>query len=303
MSTGSAGRPWGSISLSVYKASNLNNQNTLVFDVSNLFSGNNFIADNRIVIPSYKYFNTSFSYLFKVKICNFINTCGSTEVNVFIENDRIPYVSIHGPSKLLMGAKDVLYLTGTVPVANEDSPLSFCVSRTIGDLEFQWTVYQNNNIENTNIKSVSKQRNKFILPPFSLSPNTLYQIKYTIFDKKHQEISSASINILIATSRVVAVIMGGSERIISPNIDYTFNASSSLGDKNYLEYFWTCSQILPIYQSTCNFDLSYPTASQAVAIIKVGQSFIGYKFTLTLLVTDTKTKVYDSTSLTVEVKS
>jgi hypothetical protein len=301
MSVGSGGKRWKSVSFSVYETSLLKNQNTATYDISYLFFDKKFVLDSKLVIPCHQYFNSSFLYNFKVKLCNYVGICNSAEISVFVNEQIVPYVSIFGPSKLLINTKDVLTLTSILHIANQNSLPSFCDSRVINNLEFKWSVYQNNTIECTNIKSLSKQRNKFILPPFSLIPKTLYLIRYSVFDSKRQELSSASINVLVS-SRVVAAISGGSERIISPNIEYFFNASSSIGDQSTLEYLWRCHQILPIYKEYCSFDYSNGISTFPTAKIKVGQDLVGFKFRLTVFISDSLTKEYDSNFVTIEVK-
>lgn len=85
---------------------------------------------------------------------------------------------------------------------------------------------------------------------------------------------------------MVAVIGGGGDRKLSPNVEYTFDGSLSKGDFKSLEFTWKCTQIGPLYNPSCPLLFS-PTIQPFITTVKTtGAIADNLQLQLSLTVTD-----------------
>ena len=156
---------------------------------------------------------------------------------------------------LVMEASNVI-----VTNCEEDETTDLVNTRVL----FTWNVYRtvagNSNGEKAeNADSIARKPSKFVLPPYTLVTNELYEVQLTVTMTSTMKAATSSILVYVTPSPIIANIEGGPERSIQLGYDLILDGSKSYDpDQRYingldagLEYSWSCQQIAPHILNHC----------------------------------------------------
>ena len=255
-STGSCGRPWTNLSITVSSSSG----NTSL--IQN-FLDNRYQPNPPTPIPE-AFLEKGATYYFLVSICNFLGSCGQRNTRVLVLTTIVPSVSILGPYLRTFTRSTPLSLSSNAYVMLCDG------TRSSANIRYTWSVYVNG-VQDFSITSKSKDPSKFLVPAYTLKTQVLYNIQLSASQSGNSKSSSASAQIYIAEANIVAVISGGLVRSMHPQDNLHIDGSSSYdedipnltGSDAGLIFSWSCFQIAPVLQDECGVtvvgDNSSPT--------------------------------------------
>ena len=243
-SSGNCGRPWSNFSIEVSSSTG----NTSI--LQNFFS-NAYQPNPPTPIPA-RYLEKGVTYNFLVSICNFLGSCGQSSARVLVLTSIVPSVSILGPYLRTFSRSSPLSLASTAYVMLCDG------TQSSSGIRYSWSVFQSS-VEVFSISSRSKDPSKFLVPSFTLSTEALYTMKISVAQAGNPKTSSASAQVYIIQSNIVAVISGGLIRSMQPQQTLTIDGSNSYdedipgltGLNADLIFSWSCNEISPQFLDTC----------------------------------------------------
>jgi len=246
------------------------------------------------------------SYEFTVRLCNFLAICGESSVTVRILNDTIPLITLPGNAIRSICRNTILTVISAVSVTPCGYNMHFS-----GVLEYEWRVYDNS-AKMVSAVSISKDRTKLILPPFSLAANVTYTVAVVVSVRGSmpRQSSSAAIEVNVVVGNIRAVINGGLKKnmgvLTSMDIDgsesYDEDQSAVTGYDAGLEFLWSCTQTYPSFESACRTNLSMTILGSLVRIY-AAEFFAGNIYQVTLLVTSVVDSRSSILTATVAVQS
>eukprot|EP00597_Dinobryon_sp_UTEXLB2267_P011073 CAMPEP_0170102850 /NCGR_PEP_ID=MMETSP0020_2-20130122/3125_1 /TAXON_ID=98059 /ORGANISM="Dinobryon sp., Strain UTEXLB2267" /LENGTH=1395 /DNA_ID=CAMNT_0010326267 /DNA_START=600 /DNA_END=4788 /DNA_ORIENTATION=- len=261
-SKGSGGRAWSSISILV-NSSILNGS-----DVLQRFLNSIKVFSPPIPIPYYL-LKAGYSYEFTFRLCNFLGSCGESSVTVIKVNDTIPSITL--PGELFRTS----YRNRLLTVISATSLPSCTSSSSSGILDYEWSIYTNG-VKVFSIVSISRDKTKFILPPYSLTANTTYSIEATVSIRGSFPLqsSSASIEINVLVGNIRAVIDGGLTQNMRVLTTLDIDASGSYDEDKFglsgvdadLDFYWSCSQINPSFAADCTKDFTMKSLGSVLRV-------------------------------------
>ena len=277
-STGFGGRPWQNIKWDVtgnVPPVNISLIESYLNRIFNTIDNRNLIAS----IPS-TLLTPSATYTITLTVTNFLLLQSSASVSFTVLTDSsIPQVRIYGANQLYY-RWNTIQLYAIVTQSSCASPLNV-------PFNYKWVIYSGTKAL-YNILSSSFDYRFFIIPPYTLNPSSLYTVKVSVYIPSPTNInviSSSSIqNLVLARSKIVAIIKGGSSRTISIYDRVKFDATQSY-DLDYpnttlLSYNWSCIVYYPNYGVKCP---TFPnTHSSIFSIPPLSFQPLQYKVQLTV---------------------
>jgi hypothetical protein len=286
-SVGAAGRPWDAVSFAVTTLPG----STSAADQVLRFLSRNYTLSPPLPVPSAVMLK-GYIYSIKATLCNFLKACGSATKVVSVADSvaAVPVVTITGQSVR------TVYRADSLSVVSEAYTQSCSGSKSSVGLQYSWAVTQllpgaTLNV-NATLRSASQNPTVFKLPGYSLSVGVSYTLVVTALSAASGQRSSATVQLKVAQSDLVAVLKGGSTRYAMVGDAVTLDASGSY-DKDYpqqalstatVSYAWHCLTVAPVLSADCAVTLleSNPGRSD---VINVTSTFTALNTTTVVSVT------------------
>ena len=256
-STGSGGRAWASVNVSVASASNTSRLGALL-------RSDNYVDDPPTIIDE-SYFSSGGSYAFTITLCNFLGACavGSHSLVVSSTAGLFPKVSIAG-APVRSVKSDAVSLSTSAYVMHCDGSISY-----VG-LSYNWTVADSSGDVVEGTDNLSKDSSKFALADFALSRYKFYIVTVTAWYSDFS--SSYSVTLYIEPSSTKAVISGASERVVRYKrgmlaIDASSSFDAHVDASVDLNVTWLCYQISPVFSVNCS--VSFVTSTKHSKVLYV----------------------------------
>lgn len=253
-SVGSGGRSWSRIQVDV-------------LSVVNSTRINNFFATEYEVfpptpLPSEYLAAGPAQYVFVVTLCNFLGACGRGFTSLTVVDKMIPTVSIFGANVLTSTRSSSVRLSA-------DAYVPSCSDRAVrSGLNSQWSLYTysaSNLVPATTVDVEFSSQYSFELSPFSLLANTRYRIEIQVNRSSVAYTAVAHIEVAVGQGALVAVISGGSRRVVRAHSTFDIDASQSYDEDLStsersasilpLSFSWSCLQVEPVLTVQCGVQL------------------------------------------------
>jgi len=276
-SSGSGGRAWSRQEVNVSSASQSNTSLLYLPQILDFYRNDYSLSPPTALQAGYLSGNET--YIFSVTLCNFLLQCHTSSVAVkVIFTNALPVVTIGGNSVRQMHRADPLTLLSTAFVGTCNS------TNRYSGMKFQWWV-TDNGVINDQLTSTSRNPFKFSLPGGVLEVEKTYMVVVSVTDTVFGGQSSASIEMTVIPSEVVAVISGGafqSWRVgeAAPVVDGSGSFDLDVGEGtglSLLNYSWYCDES----QSTVALDASFcsnlmPLSNHQSSQITLDTSFMDF---------------------------
>jgi hypothetical protein len=283
-STGSGGRTWASVNITfTTKASNTSALSSFL------------VSDHRFDVPiviSNSLLQKGSIYVFNIKLCNWLGSCGGSSASVNVLNKVLPYVSIVGGPTLTSTVNATLQLSSVAFVAS-------CVgSQSTLDLQYSWSIGLVNNKTSTSSLSLvatSKDPSKYSLSAFQLTASSIYSVRLTVTSLQSYKSNSATVTIRVLSSDIIVIIVGGSQQTVRVNTNFSIDGSGTFdtGQANRgntgLAYAWQCGQISPTRTSSCPMRSLGESRATSVLVLEVPASVANTTSIVVLTVTNSVT--------------
>eukprot|EP01034_Spumella_vulgaris_P034102 gene34102-42050_t len=138
-------------------------------------------------------------------------------------------------------------------------------TKTSTGIAYSWSV-KVNGLTSLSFASQSKDPSQFLLPAYSLSVGSIYDIKLTASLLSSSLSSSGSVRVLVIQSPLMASVVGGNSRNILLSTGLTLDASLSYdpdvasgptsASKAGLTFSWSCQQLTPVLSDTCGLEVT-----------------------------------------------
>ena len=263
-SKNSGGRSWKSNEITVTDV-----RNETAFDASMkamTFFKSNFSVSPPMKLPS-GVLDVSM-YKIVVTLTNFLGGVGSSSSNVLVVSKAVPVVSILGESLRSITRQSQLSLLATASTTQCTADGTII---STSNLEFEWSI-SSNNIPLSQIVSSTKVKTAYKLPAYTLDAGKLYTIKVSVLYTLGMTASSASIQVYVGQSNLVAAVKGGSSRGMLPNEELELDGSSSY-DENLSPYeyptflySWECMTVAPTISFSCGLTLTTSSLGEKVKL-------------------------------------
>lgn len=290
-SSGSGGRPFQNISVQVYSSSG-----------GDLAELQQYLTDNVVFSPPTRIplglLQTGYSYNFVVICCNFLGSCGTGSKSVAVTAGVAPIVSISGPSIRTVFPYNQLTIGCTAFTRSCNGTTS------VAELSIKWGVVQS--LATTTLKSTSLNPSMFILPAYSLSVNTLYQITLRVSSRDSQASSAASVQVYVQSGNIIALIAGEATRYARGGQPVIIDASNSYdqntGSNQNLLFSWSQTLIFPTLNDTCAGSINKTSVLFGSYVIVPKSTTAGSTSICQITVTVADTASSRSSSATVNLK-
>jgi hypothetical protein len=286
-STGSGGRPWKSLALTISVSSGSSGTSTtpdttsLQHFLANLTSTSPMesLFSSPIVVP-HRFFVNGNLYTLEAKLCNFLHSCGK-RFNTFSvsSSSAVPVSYLRSRNSISLSRRDPLLITGGgyVSLCGEGDG-----SKSTSNLEYKWSLYLDKVLQtSSNLQSTSVNPMQFKLPSYRLSPGRLYVVKLEVKHLISLKFSSVSVEVNVKTGDLVCffssvslstssstsslVPLSGSSLALRVDesllLDWSQSYDEDSGGLNpfVLDGSWSCFQISPFYRSNCTDTLVFTT--------------------------------------------
>eukprot|EP00597_Dinobryon_sp_UTEXLB2267_P012543 CAMPEP_0170122720 /NCGR_PEP_ID=MMETSP0020_2-20130122/16918_1 /TAXON_ID=98059 /ORGANISM="Dinobryon sp., Strain UTEXLB2267" /LENGTH=2177 /DNA_ID=CAMNT_0010353853 /DNA_START=1571 /DNA_END=8104 /DNA_ORIENTATION=+ len=294
-SSGSGGRAWNSYSMKVLSSAG-NNVTKLQKYLDRIST-----VSPPTPIPHFL-ITKGYSYTFLIRLCNFLTKCSEVSKSVLAIDSTIPTVSLPGDSVRATSRNSILSIGSIASVASCGVATS-----SASYLDYQWVVFQNG-IQLLSLTSISKDRAKFILPPYSLTTNSYYVVTVTATIRSTMKSSSASVTVFVQIGNIHITIKDGMTRNMKASSTIQVDASNSYDEDQIgvsgvdagLFFEWSCSQIAPVFDETCGASLSLYSANGIMSVSSLDSSAGSY-CKISLLLTDRSRSRSDQATVWVTV--
>ena len=216
-SSGSGGRPWRSVSITVEGSPGSLHVSTLQSFLSQ-DPWSILLSSPHKQVPGHLFTHGSI-YTFQVQLCNFLGACGSAVRSMAALAAPVPLLSLLGEPLRIIYRSAVLVVDSSVTV-------SVCLP-SITTLSYSWGILIANSsvsASSVGVKSISRDPSKFILPAYSLQAGAAYTVALSLGG------ASASVGILVAVGSLHSVVSGGLFRSMREQATLTLDASQSYDD-------------------------------------------------------------------------
>jgi hypothetical protein len=280
-STGGAGREWFRIQVSVTSNSHSTEDLNLYFATKPLSEMNSLIR-----IPSHL-LSPGVSYLFQVRLCNFLGTCGVASHRIERKPYPLPTLLTVGSDYFTQTAAEKVSIRVRGGGGGSQSLCNATASSSVS-LDYEWSLLQNG-VRTDEIQSISNSPSHFLLSPYTLQSGSLYQISVTVTAKEkatqsqyQSQAPSNSSSAAMATffvnvipSKLVLLMEGSTHRFLRKGSSILIDASRSYDpDSRFIEssysFKWNCYQQSPTLSSQCG--LVMDSISKGIVSVTVSQS-------------------------------
>ena len=270
-STGSCGREWSSVAVTVTSTSSSATVEHLKSNIYSKLSEGKIGDSLSIKLDSDGLMEDESSYSFVITLCNFLQGCKSSEHSIYVYDASLgvlPMVQIMGPSNREVSRSTDLVVT----VEGYISVCGGARDASSQDLTFGWSLYDRLGTL-VPVESSSVNPRIFKLNAYTLEPLEVYKLRATVVNRASTNgtaASSSDISISVAQGLLKPIIKNdGSlqdevqDVQIRPNGTIALHArntydmdfpSLTLADDS-LEFTWSCTQLTPSFSDECSFDL------------------------------------------------
>ena len=248
MSTGSGGRPWLDLTVSV-QSDDAEGATAVEALLNTDFHANT----PPTTIPSH-HFAIGATYSFSTRLCNFLGACGQATRAVLVYPDErlIPFVTIQGSQLTNIRISDPLLLSSDAYTVDCNGTL------TRAGLEYTWTVSLDG-VSQPGLVSISQDSSKLRLAPFALSVRRTYEVRLTVRSLESGLASDATALVYVQDAPIVADLVEGIARtavvseevIVDASTSYDGNVRGVYGLASSLIFSWTCTQLQPVFSFDC----------------------------------------------------
>jgi hypothetical protein len=286
-STGSGGRDWRSSEIVVSGA------DAESVSLLNDFFNTSFHINPPTPVPR-GLLRVGSIYDFEVTLCNFLDSCG-------VGFSRMEALDPGSPSVTIVGQQSRTLWSGSMLLLQSEASVRSCTgnSSSSSSVSMSWMVYQDG-LFNASLTSVSRDRFKFKLNPYTLTPLSLYQVFVVATNPLNGISSRATVEITVPQSRLVALIRGGSTLSLRLGSSLVLDASTSYdpdvpsGAKRaestkQLRFEWDCYQSLPSLSANCGLkfeSLNNGMQVRASCLSSVSSSEVGSTYQVVVSVSD-----------------
>jgi hypothetical protein len=249
-STGSGGRSWLSVNISVISsAPNI----TEITDTLRLYEAT---RTKDAVFLHRETLSTNSSYLFTVTLCSFLGACGQASSTVKVVDATIPYIKISGGGQVRRNYSVELSALASVSACDGSS-------RTT-NLDYRWYIDPVGGTSSpvNALVSISKDPSKYILRPFQLLPLHSYVVIVIVTDHIGGGSANARASLFVVQSNLIVRLSGGTEQSLrqfsSVVIDASYSFDSDQADNQRVGIFflWNCYESLPMFNMQCPLRIS-----------------------------------------------
>lgn len=272
-STGSAGRDW------LYSRPSFSLRSTTAVAPADLMA---FLNTNFVMLPpspvNASLLEVGASYTIGVTLCNFFDSCGTTEYYLFVsENTEVPTINILGTPFRTIKAKDAILLNTNVHKALCNNEISFA------GLDYTWSIWPGGRqtltggvivgTQSFTIVSTSPDETKYALPAYTLTPSSFYSIYIAVADDVTGDVIETFVTVTVTTGDIITKIAGGSDLYIRYGESITLDGSDSYDEdlgpvaaidgstREGLMFEWTCVGLTPVYGGACPYSFNTADAS------------------------------------------
>ena len=247
-SSGSGGRAWTEVSLTV--------ESTATRNVSDLqtFLRDSYHSSPPTPIPA-ALLQKGFVYNFAVKLCNFLGACSQGSRRVSVLSTVIPSLTLPGSALRRTQRSAVLSISSYALVVDCDG------STSRAGLLYQWSI-KRNGVPDLSLVSTSKDPSKLKIPAYTLTVGSLYAVSLvvTIEENLLSTTAAVQVQVLVEAGSIVAVVSGGTSRTMRVEETLNIDASASYdedqngvtGTNAGLQYTWSCVQTAPLFRADCS---------------------------------------------------
>jgi hypothetical protein len=188
------------------------------------------------------------SFNFAVRLCTFLGKCSSSTQQLTVRDEKIPTAKIVGSTYREMYRSSRFVLKSEAFVEDCDG----VITRT--GINYVWSIYRTTTRQTvliTDIDNTALDPSFYILDPWTLSSDTLYEVKVSVIDTTNGNSASASMHVYTMINSIEAVISGGAARGIATLASLTLTGSASVDNDNEfstgaaagIEFEWECKQV------------------------------------------------------------
>jgi hypothetical protein len=283
-STGSGGRAWKSLNISLTSTTASN-----ITGITSFLAKSSTTVVSQLTIPG-GFLSKGHQYIFTVSLCNFLGARGSSSGSVNVLNIvDVPTVSVIGGPFFSALANSSVTLSSSAYTASCDG------SRSALNLQYVWTTFLLNGSRITSsqrVTSVSKDASKYSISAYQLTPQSSYSVVVTVTDLVTLKSSSDTVYLTVPVSDLIVLIAGGIQQSVRVNHSFIIDASSSYDSdqvnngRTGIYFSWTCIMTSPTNSLYCPLTLGYTNSSALVGFANVSSGNSSSQFGLS---------IYDST--------
>ncbi len=256
-SAGNAGRDWKYQGVFLTAGSDISDESKKLFEDQLVIqlSTTKPIAINRKLLTSSLY-----PYQIAFRLCNMFDRCGYTmvEVNITDSSDIAPTLEVAGATDRVMTRSVSLSLAIVASITQCPSDLSDTSTKVSGaNLGIVWKISDATNgtlVPQSWMKSTSKDKMKFILPPYTLQSNRIYLVEVSATDPYSGLQNSKIVGIKVQPSALIAVITprnmvtirsGATPTVLDATTSY--DPDAPIGNLTDFDITWQCLGVNPSY--------------------------------------------------------
>lgn len=282
-STGSGGREWR-VSIVVS-----GDDKYSIFRLNEFFNSS-YTINTPVPIPR-GFLRVNHIYDFQVTLCNFLDACG-------VGTSRLEVIDNGAPSITILGQQIRSIYTVTPLILQADVSIRSCNgSISTSFVSLTWMVYQEG-VLNSSLVSVARDRLKFKLNSYSLTPLLSYRVVVVAANIMNQISARSFVDFTVSQSNLVALIKGGSTFNVRVGSTVFFDASASYdpdlppalrreSTKQY-SFQWNCYRSLPTLSEACELSLQYVNNGLQVQVQSTS-AIVGSRFEINVIVMDPNT--------------
>ena len=159
-----------------------------------------------------------------VTLCNIFDKCGDGVHGLYIYSTEVPVVSIAGPRVIFHQTNFLLSLEAVVRMESCNN------SSRRSQFVYSWCV-NHASTKDASITSAASRASHFEVVPYTLQPNTYYEVTLTVEYTNYSSVSSDRVYVEVGDSDLIAVIDGPSKRAVVIGENLTLSAANSYGDQ------------------------------------------------------------------------
>jgi hypothetical protein len=273
-STGSGGRAWSSVNISLIstKATNISSLKARLNTLS--VAGTAGLLTTPQLTIAGGLLSKGYLFTFGLSLCNFLGACGSSTASVSVLDQVMPIVSIVGGPTFTVTANSSLTVSSTARTVSCDG------SQSVLNLQYSWSVYLLNgsSLVAVSVVSKSKDPSKFTIGAYELTPQYSYYVQVMVTNTASLKSSSTSAVVTVPISSLIVVITGGTQQSIRVTESFSVDASGSYDSdqankgKVGISFAWDCYRMSPSYSESCPLNLGQTNSSLLSGITNVSSA-------------------------------